>query len=85
MIDAVIPLIAGIFAIVVALYLAYFILLKSAGNEKMKELSESVHKGAMAFLKEEYKIMIVFIVGVIIAVPVVISFRVLMKEYLAKK
>lgn len=67
MVDAVIPLIAGIFAIVVALYLAYFILSKSAGNEKMKELSESVHRGAMAFLKEEYKIMIAFIVGVIIA------------------
>ena len=67
MIESAITVIAGVFAIVVALYLTYFIFSKSEGNEKMKELSESVHTGAMAFLKEEYKLMVIFIVGVIVA------------------
>ena len=52
----------GLLAIVFALYLTSQIKKNSAGNEKMQEISTHIHKGAMAFLNKEYKIMIVFMV-----------------------
>jgi K(+)-stimulated pyrophosphate-energized sodium pump len=35
---------------------------KSEGNDKMKELAASIHEGAMAFLKREYKVIAIFVV-----------------------
>ena len=61
----IVPL-AGIISLVVAGYLSYLILKKPSGTEKMRAVSHDIYKGAMAFLKEEYKIMSVFIIGVII-------------------
>jgi len=42
----------------------------SAGNERMKEISSYIHEGAMAFLKREYKALVIFavVLAVIIAV-----------------
>ena len=37
---------------------------RSAGNETMQELSQSIHDGAMAFLKREYSILLVFVIAV---------------------
>ncbi|OYT59155.1 sodium-translocating pyrophosphatase [Thermoplasmatales archaeon ex4484_30] len=67
MIEISIPPIAGVIAILVAAYLAHFVLSKPTGNKKMKELSESIHRGAMTFLNEEYKTISIFVVIVIIA------------------
>ena len=58
---------AGIISLIVAGYLSYSILKKPSGTAKMKTVSQDIYTGAMAFLKEEYKIMSVFIIGVIIA------------------
>jgi K(+)-stimulated pyrophosphate-energized sodium pump len=58
---------AGIISLIVAGYLSYFILKKPSGTAKMNAVSQDIYKGAMAFLKEEYKIMGIFIIGVIIA------------------
>ncbi|MCH8003574.1 MAG: sodium-translocating pyrophosphatase [Nanoarchaeota archaeon] len=52
----------SILAIIFALYLTNQIKKNSAGNEKMQEISGHIHKGAMAFLNKEYKIMLVFMV-----------------------
>ena len=57
---------ASIIAILYALYLGYKVKKYDAGNEKMQEISEYIHKGAMAFLNREYKIMLAFMVVVAI-------------------
>ena len=54
----------GILALLFALYLFNSVKKQSAGNEKMKELSNAIREGAMAFLKSEYKVLIVFVVVV---------------------
>ena len=37
-----------------AIYQAIKVLKNSPGNEKMKELSDMIHNGAMTFLNKEY-------------------------------
>ncbi len=69
---SVIPPLAGVVAIIVAAYFAHFVLSKSAGNKRMKELMDSIHRGAMTFLNEEYKIISVFVV-VVMALLLVVS------------
>ena len=56
--------ISGILALFSAILLFYYVKKQSAGNEKMQELSEAIRKGAMAFLKSEYKILIIFVIVV---------------------
>ena len=56
--------VVSILAIIFALYLTSKIKKNPAGNEKMQEISDHIHKGAMAFLNKEYKIMLVFMVVV---------------------
>mgnify|MGYP006289171951 CR=1 FL=1 len=51
--------------------LSYFILLKSpVGSEKMRNISEKIHRGAMVFLKREYQIILVFMAIVFIALAI---------------
>ena len=52
----------SILALVFAVYQAIKVIKKSPGNEKMKELSDLIHKGAMTFLNKEYLILIGFVV-----------------------
>ena len=59
--------IVSIIAIIFAVYLTSQIKRCSPGNEKMQEISEHIHKGSMAFLNKEYKIMIIFMIIVSIA------------------
>jgi K(+)-stimulated pyrophosphate-energized sodium pump len=51
----------GLFGLIVALLIYLSIIKKSAGNALMIEISDSIHEGAMAFLKKEYSILLVFI------------------------
>ncbi|MDP8256797.1 MAG: sodium-translocating pyrophosphatase [Candidatus Alcyoniella australis] len=59
---------------VVGLYWAWKVYQKilkaDAGNEKMREIGDAIHKGAMVFLKREYRILSVFITVVFIALVV---------------
>jgi len=54
--------IGGFIALLFAGLLFYSVKKQSAGNEKMQELSSAIRKGAMAFLKSEYKVLIIFII-----------------------
>jgi len=54
--------IGGVIALLFATYLFFTVKKQSAGNEKMQELSNAIRDGAMAFLKSEYKVLIVFVV-----------------------
>ena len=56
--------IGGIVALLFAIYLFFSVKKQSPGNEKMQELSNAIREGAMAFLKSEYKVLVVFVVVV---------------------
>lgn len=46
---------AGILAILFALYLSKSVLKESMGTDKMREISEAIQQGSMAFLNRQYK------------------------------
>jgi len=51
---------AGIVALLFAAYLMVSVLKEDPGNEKMKELSQAIFEGAMAYLNRQYKTLIPF-------------------------
>jgi len=53
--------IGGIVALLFATYLFFTVKKQSSGNEKMRELSGAIRDGAMAFLKSEYKVLVIFV------------------------
>jgi K(+)-stimulated pyrophosphate-energized sodium pump len=53
---------SGVLALVTALILNAIIKSKPAGNEKMQQISSAIRKGAMAFLKREYRVLVIFII-----------------------
>jgi len=53
--------IGGVVALLFATYLFFTVKKQSPGNEKMQELGNAIREGAMAFLKSEYKVLIVFV------------------------
>ena len=61
LISIIVP-IGGAVALIFAAILYFGIKKQSPGNEKMKELSLAIRTGAMAFLKSEYKVLIVFVI-----------------------
>ncbi len=64
-------LIAGVIALLFAVYLTKKITRVAPGNEKMQEISSAIHEGAMAFLFREYKTLGIFIIVVAIFIVVV--------------
>ncbi|MDP7192145.1 MAG: sodium-translocating pyrophosphatase, partial [Arenicellales bacterium] len=48
---------------------------QSDGNEKMREIAEAIHEGAMVFLSREYKILGYFVAGVSVLLTIVISYQ----------
>ena len=70
--DIIIGIIAGIIALVFAFYLVLFIKKQDVGTDEMKEISESIYKGAMTFLNKEYRILVVFVIAVAIILAIVL-------------
>ncbi|WP_265822018.1 sodium-translocating pyrophosphatase [Geovibrio ferrireducens] len=56
----------GVVGLIVAYVIYSSVKSKSAGNEKMKEISDMIHDGAMAFLGREYKVLSFFVAIVFI-------------------
>lgn len=54
----------SLLSLIVALLLTFYILKKPAGNRKMQEISEAIHRGALTFLHREYDVLVVFLVVV---------------------
>ena len=63
---AIFATIAGLIAVIYAVYLIMKINTFDAGNERMKEISHAIQEGAMAFLKREYFFLIFFVIGMFI-------------------
>jgi len=60
----ILAVILGAVGLVFALILFYSIKRMDPGNDVMRELGETIHRGAMVFLKQEYRILAIFIVVV---------------------
>ena len=56
----------GIFSLVIAFLIYGYVKKQPNGNELMRDLENSIHEGAMAFLKKEYSILVIFIAVVFI-------------------
>jgi K(+)-stimulated pyrophosphate-energized sodium pump len=54
--------IVGVFALLFAFIKALGVKKQDPGNPKMQEIAEAIHSGAMAFLRREYQILIVFVI-----------------------
>lgn len=60
---------AGVIGLLYATYLATMVSNQDAGTARMQKIASSIAKGAMSFLKAEYKVLAFFIVivGLILA------------------
>ena len=58
--------IVGIAALVVAFFLSQWIGRQDPGEKRMVEISGFIHEGAMAFLKREYKTMIIVVIVLVV-------------------
>ncbi|QQR92065.1 MAG: sodium-translocating pyrophosphatase [Myxococcales bacterium] len=58
---------AGVVGLIIAFALYGYVSKQAVGNDRMKQISEEIHNGAMAFLRSEYLILAVFIAVVAIA------------------
>ena len=66
-----IAIVAGLVSLVTAVLVAIFrVLRKDPGNEEMVHISDAVHEGAMAFLRREYRALIIFIVILFVVITV---------------
>jgi len=63
-------LISGLISIVAAIYFYFYVRRQTVGNKKMKEISDAIREGAIAYLKREYLALaaFVFVLAIIIAV-----------------
>lgn len=58
----IVSLVAGIAGLLLAFLIYGMVNRQNPGTEHMQSLAEKIHKGAMVFLKAEYKILILFVV-----------------------
>ena len=61
----------GVLALLYAFYLAGWIKRQPAGNQRMQEIGNAIHEGAMAFLMREYKTLVWFVLIVTAAILIV--------------
>ena len=69
----VIVLICGILALVLAAIMAVYVMKQPQGNQKVREISEAIREGAVAFLGREYKILAIFVAVVFVILGVIPS------------
>lgn len=65
--------IIGIIGLLLALAIYKMVIKKDPGNDKMKEIAEQIHIGAMVFLRREYQIILIFMMVVFIVLTVFLS------------
>lgn len=65
--------VAGCAALAFAVILALIMNKREVGNDRMREISDNIAKGAKAFLYSEYKILIIFAVALFILISLMID------------
>ena len=63
----------GLFGLAIAWKVYEYVDDQPEGNEKMVEIAESIHEGAMVFLSREYRILAYFVAGVFVLLVVFIG------------
>ncbi|MFC1532788.1 sodium-translocating pyrophosphatase [Thermodesulfobacteriota bacterium] len=63
----------GILSLVIAWFVYLYVKKQPNGTELMQELEGMIHEGAMAFLKKEYSILVIFIIVVFILLGVLLG------------
>ena len=58
----------SVLGLLFALYLALKVKKQPEGTARMKEIAASIHEGATAFLFSEYKIIVIFIAVIFLAI-----------------
>jgi len=54
-------------------YLIYRIIKNDPGTPKMREISDAIKEGAMAYLKRQYTILSIFVVAIAVIVTLVLD------------
>jgi K(+)-stimulated pyrophosphate-energized sodium pump len=65
----------GLFGLIIAWKLFEGVDDEPAGNEKMTEIADAIHEGAMVFLSREYKMLAYFIAGIFVLLLILISMQ----------
>ncbi len=66
------PIIGGL-GLLFAIVLFYWVTRYPTGNEKMTEIAEMIHRGAMTFLNREYQILAIFLITLFVIIWLAIS------------
>ena len=65
------PIVLALVGLIYMLIKKSWVLKQDAGDGKMKEISDHIYEGALAFLSAEYKLLTIFVIAVSIALAVV--------------
>ena len=68
-----VAVLGGVLGVLFAAFMASLVMKRDPGNETMRSISAYIHEGAMAFLKREYRTLVVFIIVVILLLLVGLS------------
>jgi len=64
----IVALIAGVISIAIAFYFRYLVLKEDPGNEKMVEVAGYIEEGAKTYIKVQYKVLGIFVIGLFLVI-----------------
>lgn len=67
--------VSGLLALLFAFINAMRVVKSPAGNERMREISDAIHEGAMAFLFREYKTLAIFVIIMFLVIGTFINWQ----------
>ncbi|HEC37340.1 hypothetical protein LCGC14_1649290 [marine sediment metagenome] len=68
----IVALIAGIISIAMSLFFRYLVLKEDPGNERMQEVAGYIEEGAKTYIKIQYKILGIFVLGLFLIILLVL-------------
>ncbi len=71
--EAMYAIVAGVVGLLFAVVMAKKVLSKDRGNDTMKEIQDNIASGAMTFLKREYSVLSIFVLGVAVILSVALT------------
>ena len=67
------PIILAIIGLIYMIYKKSWVMKQDAGDGKMKEISDHIYEGALAFLNAEYRLLTIFVLGSSIVLAAIVS------------